>query len=199
MKHLNPLIKNATKPIAITLLLVGLNAASATELAPLIDNFDDQSQSTLGINRIHIDDSSAGGNTQAIHIVKSGVMIKKGELIPLQGQPGWSSTVLLLHPHGTPQDASAYQGVRLRVKATAGNLSVLANSSEIANFDYHGTHLTLQADGEFHEIEIPFNLMKRSWSEQTPLNTKTITGISLVAAGLEQGAFNFEIDEVGFY
>jgi hypothetical protein len=41
--------------------------------------------------------------------------------------------------------------------------------------------------------------MKRAWSEQTPLNTKTISGLSIVAFALQKADFDFEIDEVSFY
>jgi hypothetical protein len=41
--------------------------------------------------------------------------------------------------------------------------------------------------------------MKRAWSAQTPLNPKTLISLSLVAFDVQNGAFDFEIDEVRFY
>ncbi len=84
-------------------------------------------------------------------------------------------------------------------RVNKGNLSVSANSSEITNFDYHAAQVSRQSDGEFHEVRIPFSQMKRAWSEQTPLNTNTLTSLSLVAFDIQHGAFDFEIDEISFY
>ena len=128
-----------------------------------------------------------------------GVLSAKGEIVPPRGQPGWASAVLLLDPQGLPQDASAFEGIRLLVRVNKGNLSVSANSSEITNFDFHAALVTRQSDDEFHEVKIPFSQMKRAWSEQTPLNTKTLTSLSLVAFGMQKGNFDFEIDEISFY
>ena len=123
----------------------------------------------------------------------------KGQISPPRGQPGWASTVLLLDPQGLPQDASAYEGIRLLIRVNKGNVSISANSSEITNYDFHATPVARQSDGEFHVVEIPFAKMKRGWSEQTPLNTKTLTSLSLVAFDVQKGSFDFEIDEVSFY
>jgi hypothetical protein len=48
-------------------------------------------------------------------------------------------------------------------------------------------------------VKIPFTSMKRAWSEQTQLNTKTITSFSISAYGLQKSAFDFEVDEVSLY
>ena len=119
--------------------------------------------------------------------------------MPARGQPGWSSVASPLALEGQSQDVSAYQGIRLVVRLNKGNLSISANSSEITNFDFHTAMVSVKADGEFHELLIPFGDMKRAWSAQTPLNTKTIGSLSLVAFDVQKGAFDFEIDELGFY
>ena len=41
--------------------------------------------------------------------------------------------------------------------------------------------------------------MRRAWSEQTELNTTTLSGLSIVAFSLQAAAFDYELDEVGFY
>ena len=102
-------------------------------------------------------------------------------------------------PKRLPQDASAYEGIRLLVRVNNGNLSISANSSEITNYDFHANPVTRRSDGKFHEVEIPFAKMRRAWSEQTPLNTKTLTSLSLVAFDVQEGSFHFEVDEVSFY
>ncbi len=144
-------------------------------------------------------DTAAGGGTRTRHSVKGGVLSAKGELLPPRGQPGSASIVLPLNPQGRPQDASAFEGVRLHVRVNQGNLSVSANSSEITNFDYHAAQIARQSDGAFHEVKIPFDTIKRAWSEKTPLNPGTIASLSLVAFDIQKGSFDFEIDEVGFY
>ena len=176
------------------------NRSSPAAAEPLvIDDFSDPVKNSLKIERQFIDDTSGGGQTRTQHKIENGVLSAKGEIIPLRGQPGWASIVLLLDPNGLPQDFSAYQGIRMLVRVNQGNLSVSANSSEIDNFDYHATAVTQPADGEFHEVKIPFNQMKRAWSAQTTLNTKTLTALSLVAFGMQAGSFDFDFDEVSFY
>jgi hypothetical protein len=168
-------------------------------IGPVVDDFSDPTKNSLGIDRQFIDDSTTGGGTKAQHSVKKGVLSTKGELSPPRGQPAWASTVLLLNPEGLPQDTSAYQGIRLLVRVNQGDLSVSVNSSEIENFDYHATMVTSQSDGQFHEVKIPFTQLKRAWSAQTQLNTKTVTSLSLVAFGVQKKPFDFEFDEIGFY
>ena len=131
--------------------------------------------------------------------VSDGVLSVSGEIAPPRGQPGWASSVLILDPEGVPQDASRYEGIRLRIRINRGMLSVSANSTDVTNFDYHAAPIAVKADGEFHDVKVPFKSMKRAWSEQTKLNTKTIQSLSIVAFDVQNGAYDFELDEVGFY
>ena len=123
----------------------------------------------------------------------------KGQISPPRGQPGWASVVLLLDPEGLPQDASAYKGIRLLARVNKGSLAISANSAEITNYDFHAAPVTHPAGGGFHEVKIPFDQMKRAWSEPTTLNARTLASLSLVAISLQKDSFDFEIDEVGFY
>lgn len=199
MKATDSLILIARKTFVAVIWITSFNAAFAGALEPAIDDFSDPNTNSLGITRLFVDDQSAGGQTSTQHSVDGGVLCAKGEILPPRGQPGWASTVLLLDPQGLPRDASAYAGIRLLVRVNKGNLSISANSSEITNFDYHAAQVARQPDNEFHEVRIPFSQMKRAWSEQIPLNTKTLTSLSLVAFDIQKGAFDFEIDEIGFY
>ena len=167
--------------------------------AKLVDDFSDAQNNSLGYPRQFVDDTASGGQTKVEQSVDNGVFSLKGDLIPARGQPGWASAVLLLDPQGAPVDASLYEGIALRVRINKGTLSVSANSSEVTNFDYHAAVIARQTDGEFHEVKVPFASMKRTWSEQTPLNAKTLSSISLVSFGLQRGPFHFEVDEVRFY
>lgn len=168
-------------------------------LSPVIDDFSDATNNNLGIARRYLNDTLAGGSTTTTQEVAQGIITATGEIIPPRGQPGWASIVLPLDPHSLPQDASTFEGVRLLIKINTGNISISANSTEITNFDYHAAPITVTADGKFHEIKIPFTAMKRTWSEQTPLNTRTLNSLSIVAFGLQKSAFDFALDEVNFY
>ena len=141
----------------------------------------------------------SGGQTQTEIEVLGGKLHVKGKITPPRGQPGWASSVLLLNEKGLPQDASKFAGVRLLIKVDKGSISISANSAEVANYDYHAAMVTVQSDGKFHEVKIPFTSMKRAWSEQTELNTATISALSIVAFGMQPIHFDYEIDEVSFY
>ena len=199
MKSLNILVSIAPKTIAAMICVATFNSAIAGALDQTIDDFSDPDNNSLGLERQFVNDTVSGGQTRMEYDFEEGVFSAKGEISPPRGQPGWASTVLLLEAQGLPQDASAYEGIRLLVRVNKGNLSITANSSEITNFDFHAAPVTRHTDGEFHEVMIPFTQMKRAWSEQTSLNTKTLTSLSIVAADLQQGSFDFEIDEISFY
>lgn len=185
------------KTIAITTfaLLASVTAAANNSL----DDFSDPKQNSLGIDRVFADDSAVGGKTTTNYSIAEGVLHAQGDIAPPRGQPGWASAIVLLQSEGLPQDLSQYQGIQIRIRIQKGNISISANSSEVTNFDYHAAPITRYADGEFHEIQIPFSSMKRAWSEQTALNTKTISGLSLVAFDLQAGSFDYEVDEISFY
>ena len=199
MKNVSQRLIQHTRNLAITALLALSGSAMAASLVPVIDDFSDATNNKLGIPRQFMNDSMVGGKTNTQLDVSNGVLHLKGEIVPPRGQPGWASSVLLLDPQGLPQDASAFSGVRLIVKVRSGSLSVSANSTEIANFDYHAAPVVVAADNEFHEVKIPFASMQRAWSEQTELNTASLNGLSIVAFSLQAAAFDYELDEVGFY
>lgn len=185
-----------------SLALVALLAAPcsfAETMSPIVDDFSDPENNSLGIPRQYMNDTVSGGGTSTEQSVSDGVLSVTGEIVPPRGQPGWSSAILILDPQGMPQDASAFEGIRLLVKVNKGNISVSANSTDVQNFDYHAAPVLAKSDGKFHEVKIPFASMKRAWSEQTPLNTKTISGLSIVAFGMQKGSYDFQLDEVSFY
>ncbi len=186
-----------TKAIALTTL--ALWATFTASANNTLDDFSDPKQNSLGIDRAFADDSAVGGKTSTNYTVAEGVLHAQGEIAPPRGQPGWASAIFLLQSEGLPQDLSQYQGIQLRIRIQKGNISISANSSEVTNFDYHAAPVTRYADGEFHEVKIPFSSMKRAWSEQTALNTKTISSLSLVAFDLQAGSFDYEVDEISFY
>ncbi|MGB0495687.1 MAG: CIA30 family protein [Kangiellaceae bacterium] len=186
-----------------TFFLIGMltfsNSNIAENLKSIVDDFSDPLNNSIGIPRQFLNDSVAGGKTTTEQTISNGVIYLKGEITPPRGQPGWASTILLLEPKGLPQDASAFEGISLFIKVNSGNVSLSANSSEVTNFDYHAALVSVASDGKFHEVKIPFASMKRGWSEQTQLNTKTISSLSIVAYGLQKTSFDFEVDKISFY
>ncbi len=199
MKTLKTTTLFLNKPLSLAVLLAFSGASIAGSLSPLIDDFSDAKNNSLGIQRQYMNDTVAGGNTTTEQSVSEGVIFLKGEITPPRGQPGWASTVLPFDLRGLPMDASMFDGIRLLVKINTGNISISANSAEVTNFDYHAALVTVTSDGKFHEVKIPFASMKRAWSEQTQLNTETINSLSIVAFSLQKGFFDFEVDEVSFY
>lgn len=197
------LVKSIACSLAPGLALAALLAAPgqnfAEGLSPVVDDFTNPEVNTMGVARQFLNDTMTGGGTSMSPIVSNGVLSVSGEIAPPRGQPGWASSVLILHPQGLPLDASAFEGVRLLVKVNKGMISVSANSTDVTNFDYHAALIVAKSDGEFHEVKIPFLSMKRAWSEQTALNTKTIASLSIVAFDVKNGSYDFELDEVGFY
>lgn len=192
-------ILNRVKLLCMTSLLACSAYTYANKMAQIVDDFSHPNNNSLGIKRQFLDDKVAGGNSQATIKVIDGKLHISGEIEPPRGQPGWASSVLLLNPEGLPQDVSKFSGIRLLIKLHSGNISISANSTDISNFDYHSAMLMVQADGKFHEIKIPFDSMKRTWSEQTKLNTTTINSLSIVAFGMQKTPFEYQLDEVGFY
>jgi len=184
---------------SLSLAALAMPEASSTSTNTMIDDFEDVTNNAFGIPRQFLNDTVAGGKTTTELNVAEGVMHLKGKIEPPRGQPGWASTALILDPQGQPLDASEFEGIRLLVKVNSGNISISANSIEVTNFDYHTAQVVVAPDGNFHEVKVPFDSMKRAWSEQTSLNTKTINGVSIVAFDLQKANFDYSVDEVSFY
>ncbi len=196
------LFKSATPLFSHSLTFAVLLAASsssfAAELNAPIDDFS-QTKNSLGLERQYVSDAVAGGGTTTEQTLKEGILSVKGNILPPRGQPGWASTVLPLGPEGQAQDASPFKGIRLLIKVNAGNISITANSTQVSNFDYHTKPIAVATDGKFHEVKVPFSAMKRTWSEQTALNTQTLHSLSIVAFSPQKGTFDYAIDAISFY
>ncbi len=195
-------MKSSLSLLTLTVgLLTLVPGATLVEAAfpAVVDDFNNADATTIGAPRLVIGDDSMGGKSSLEHTIADGVITASGKIAPARGQPGFVSLVLPLAGPGEGADLSDYQGIRLRLRVTNGNLSVSANSTEVTNYDYHAASITRSTDGEFHEVLIPWTQLKRAWSEQTKLNPATINSLSLVAAAMQPSAFAYEIDEVGFY
>ena len=82
---------------------------------------------------------------------------------------------------------------------TAAYQSFTEVEPALAYLHKHGAPIVVKADGDFHEVLVPFSAMKRTWSEQTALDPHTLNSLSIVAYSMQKAAFNFEVDDVGFY
>ena len=177
----------------------GSNATQAAAGPKLLDDYSDPARNKNGVERLLIDDKAAGSKSQATQKCEKGVLTVKGDLVPGRGVPAFISLASPLSSDGKPRDLTGYEGIRLRVKVIKGILYVQVSSSEIQNFDYHGSAPISGKRGEFQEVRIPFKEMKRAWSEQIVLNVKSITSVNLVSFGMAKDAFAYEVDEIGFY
>ncbi|MBN9691526.1 MAG: CIA30 family protein [Verrucomicrobia bacterium] len=181
------------------LINLGPMAAESPKVPLLLDDYADARLNQFGQERILVNDASVGSRSQATPKCEKGVLSVKGDLVPGRGVPAFVSYVSLVAGEGKTKDLTGYTGVRLKVKVTQGILSVQVGTAGITNFDYHTSTPIVGKRGEFQEVRIPFKDMKRAWSEQTPLNAKSITSVNLVSFGLARDAFAYEVDEIGFY
>jgi len=185
--------------LVAALFAFGSLAAQAAATPLWLDDYSNPTRNKNGVERLLVDDKTAGSKSQATQKCENGVLTVKGDLVPGRGVPAFISQVSLLAADGKPKDLTGCQGVRLRVKVTKGILCVQVGSSEIANFDYHTGAPIAGKRGEFQEVRIPFKEMKRAWSEQIVLNLKSITSVNLVTFSTAKDAFAYEVDEIGFY
>jgi hypothetical protein len=199
MKTLNSPVLKLSQAFALTSLLTFSSATLCASLPSLIDDFSNEKDNNLSLARQFMSDTVAGGSTQVEPTISAGILQVTGKIVPPRGQPGWASSILPLSQEGRLEDASQFIGIKLLVKIHSGNMSISANSTEVTNFDYHAALLLVAADGKFHEVKIPFESMKRAWSEQTSLNTSTLNSLSIVVFSLQPASFAFEVDEVSFY
>ncbi len=199
MKSLKSIACSLAPGLALAALMAAPDHGAAEGLDSLVDDFSNAEVSSMGAPRQFLNDTMAGGGTSMSPKVSGGILSVSGDIAPPRGQPGWASSVLMLDPQGLPRDASAFEGVRLLIKINKGMISVSANSTDVTNFDYHAALIPAKSYGEFHEVKIPFKSMKRAWSEQTALNIKTISSLSIVAFDVQNGSYDFELDEVEFY
>ena len=181
------------------LFALGSTSGQAAATPVLLDDYSDPTRNKNGVERLLIDDKALGSKSQATQKCEKRVLTVKGDLTPGRGVPAFISEVSLLSTGGKPKDMTGYEGVRLRVKVIQGNLCVQVASSTITNFDYHTSAPLLCKRGEFQEVRVAFKDMKRTWSEQTALDLKSITSVNLVSFSMAKDAFAYEVNEIGFY
>ncbi len=199
----HPISLSSRTPLRATCITALITFASMAVHAAgtplLLDDYSDPKTNKNGVERLLIDDKAAGSKSQATQKCENGVLTVKGDLVPGRGVPAFISEVSLLSADGKPKDMSRYEGVRLRVRVTKGTLLVQVASSDVQNYDFHGSAPIAGKRGEFQEVRIPFKEMRRAWSEQTVLNLKSITSVNLISFGVAKDSFEYAVDEIGFY
>lgn len=204
-------MKNKPAPQTLTFRLAALASILLTALLAidpwaahaadpkLLDDYLDPVRNKNGVERLLIDDKTAGGKSQATQKCDHGALTVKGELVPGRGAPAFMSLVSPLSADGKPKDLTGYQGVRLRVKVTKGMLCLQVSSAEVTNFDFHASAPIAGKGGVLQEVRIPFKELKRTWSEPTALNLKSITSVNLVSFSVARDTFAYEVAEIGLY
>ena len=100
------------------------------------------------------------------------------------------------NPEGRSFDARRFMGIKLLAKGNTQQYAIHLRTADtrLAQQFYQAV---FSADGQWREIKIPFTLF-RPYSLASPLNTRTLKSIAIVAIGREFEADIF-VDEIAFY
>jgi peptide methionine sulfoxide reductase msrA/msrB len=101
-----------------------------------------------------------------------------------------------LRPRGRSFDARRYTGVKLLTKGNGQSYAVHLRTSQ-TRLPWQYYQATFSTNGQWQEIKLPFTLFK-PYSLASPLNTRTLKSIAVVATGREFEADIF-VDEIAFY
>lgn len=167
----------------------------------LLDNFDKGAgpigPSISGGEWIINLDSAWGGSSTAKSYREKGTLHVEGTLGPRKGMPGIAGVALVLDSTGAARDVSAYDGVRITIKATKGSLSMKLITKGVKNYDYHAA--AIENKKGFQTIEIPFSQFRQQWSAQMPWTGKDVQGIAIWATSFNADKFEFTIDSIELY
>ena len=166
----------------------------------LIDDFSSVgSKKSFGTNWEFVSDRVMGG-------VSSGKIVFVNEddrssmhmtgAVSLVNNGGFIQARSSLNPKGRSFDARRFVGVKLRAKGNTQQYAVHLRTAEtrLARQYYQAVFST---NGQWREIKIPFTLFK-PYSMRSPLNTRTLKSIAIVAIGRGFQADIF-VDEIAFY
>ena len=122
-----------------------------------------------------------------------------GKLSPTSNNPyAWAGSTMALASGNTPQDLSAFKGVKVKVKVEKGDVYISLPISDVKNYDFH--MFTLKAEVGWQEVEIPFTSFQQYFlNPKIELTGKNIIGITLGASGMQAGEFSFEIEYIDLY
>jgi peptide methionine sulfoxide reductase msrA/msrB len=100
------------------------------------------------------------------------------------------------NPQGRSFDARRFAGVRLLVKGNSQQYTVHLRTAD-TRLQWQYYQAMFSTNGQWQEIKIPFTLFKPN-SLPSPLNTRTLKSIAVVAIGREFEA-DIYVDEIAFY
>jgi peptide methionine sulfoxide reductase msrA/msrB len=101
-----------------------------------------------------------------------------------------------LNPRGRSFDARRLTGIKLHVKGNSQQYAVhLRTADTRLNRQFY--QAVFSTDGQWQEIKLPFKLFK-PYSLRSPLNTRTLKSVAVVAMGRKFQADIF-VDEIAFY
>lgn len=93
-------------------------------------------------------------------------------------------------------DASAYSGVRFRVRGTPRRYRAVVGCAPVAAYDDHG--FSFEADGSWRTVEVRFADLSRL-SAGPAFDAASLTYLLFRSAGPPADGFELEIDSVSFY
>ena len=166
----------------------------------LIDDFSKEgSQKSFSTNWEFVSDRVMGGVSSgtnefvnedehsSIHLTGNVSLANNGGFIQVRTN---------FNPRGRSFDARLFTGVKLLVKGNSQQYAIHLRTAD-TRLDWQYYQATFSTNGQWQEIKIPFTLFK-PYSLQSPLNTRTLKSIAVVAIGREFQADIF-IDEIAFY
>lgn len=166
----------------------------------LIDNFSKEGpKSDLVTNWEFVSDRVMGGiSTGKIEFVdedeRSSIHLTGS--VSLANNGGFIQAQTNFNPKGRSVDARRFTGIKLLAKGNSQQYAIhlRTNQTRLA-WQYYQTMFS--TNGQWQEIKIPFTLFK-PYSIRSPLNTRTLKSIAIVAIGREFQADIF-VDEIAFY
>jgi peptide methionine sulfoxide reductase msrA/msrB len=166
----------------------------------LIDNFSSMGlKNNFGTNWEFVSDRVMGGissgkiefvsedERSTLHMTGSVSLAKNGGFIQARTN---------FNPEGRNFDARRFSGIKLLVKGNGQQYAVHLRTSD-TRLQWQYYQAVFSTSGQWQEIKIPFTLF-RPYSLRSPLNTRTLKNIAIVAIGREFEADIF-VDEIAFY
>jgi peptide methionine sulfoxide reductase msrA/msrB len=174
--------------------------AKKTSKTILIDDFSrDDSKSDLVTKWEFVSDRVMGGvssgKIEFINEDEHSSLYLTGA-VSLANNGGFIQARKNFNPKGRSFDARRFTGVKLLVKGNNQKYAVHLRTSQ-TRLDWQYYQATFSTNRQWQEIKIPFTLFK-PYSLQSPLNTRTLKSIAIVAIGREFQADIF-VDEISFY
>ncbi len=190
--------------VAISAAFIQPNKAAEKVTSPLkkmlVDDFSKEgSKKNSGTDWEFVSDrvmdGISSGEIEFVNEDERSVMRLTGG-VSLANNGGFIQARTNLNPKGRSIDARRFVGVKLLAKGKNQQYAVHLRTAETRMlWQYY--QATFSTNGQWQEIKIPFTLFK-PYSMSSPLNTRTLKSITIVAIGREFEADIF-VDEIAFY